>query len=209
MFKLKNRVKKLSLLGLFSLLTISATGLAAYAGTWKTPIPSKFKSLNSLEYHLRWDNERFKSHYAWHFIPSAKAELPPQYQNAFSLKITPNHKKKTLHLEYHKQMVADDKTYRYGSLTSSTENYNQLANYLSQPIECTNSVERGMVGPSPEYLALNYKKSTVWLFASTSERGYAGPGKENREKAKRAYLCNTDFSEWLNQQIKSIPLKSK
>ncbi len=174
------------------------------AGAFKSDNPGAFSELKSLEYHLRWDHDEFSAHYAWHLIPPAKAELPPQYQKAFSLKVWPNHRLKTLKVEYHEQMVTDDSTHRSGKATLKTDSYETLAKLLSEPIACKNTVDPGWVGPSPEYLHLDYKSSRLSLFASLRSEGPAGPGRELSGNAQRRYLCNKDLMQWLQARRRDV-----
>jgi len=203
---LKHFLKITSVLSLAALLLGLNAGARTpvKAGAWKDGDPGHFAELKSMEYYLRWDHDGFRDHYAWHLIPPAKAELPPKYQEAFSFKVWPNHKKQTLQVEYHAQMVMDDSTYRSGKRQLDAEQYQALSKIMAQPLSCIHQVGQGWVGPSPEYLHLEYAKSAVSMYASQNKNGPEGPGAELREASKRRYLCNKALMDWLKVQIQHI-----
>ena len=161
-----------------------------------------FEQLDTLEYYLRWDHERFKSHHAWRLIPPANAELPPQHQKAFSLRLNINHRKQRLVLIYHEQMVTRDATHHTGKLTLSHAAYDELKTMLSEPVICQSQVSGRWVGPAPAYLRFDYGKRALRIFASENPQGPAGPGSEHKDR--RFYLCNSVLKTWLEGQVKAI-----
>lgn len=192
---------------------------------WFQPVPQSFHRLESLEYFLRWDYTDFAQRYAWHsrlfrqlphlLLPAAHAELPPQYQKAFSLRIIPQHTTQQLSIHYHEQMVTDDSTHRSQHFESGTEAYNQLQTLLAKPLSCTQRVAPGWVGPAPELLRIHYQQTASrpedLMFAHTQNKGLAGPSEEEYRAHKRRYLCNESLKQWLQQQIKIAlkPAKTK
>lgn len=200
----KTLFKITSILSLATLIVgIKAHQKTAYAEMSPKSDTTSFSQVKSIEYYLRWDHDKFKSHYAWRLIPPANAELPPQYQKAFALKVWPNHRKKSLVIHYNEQMVTDDKSHRSGKLNLTSSDYEVLSKILAQPITCSNKTERGWVGPSPEYLNVQYTASELLIFASSNPNGPTGPTAAISEQGKRMYLCNTQLQDWLKAQRKA------
>ena len=191
-----------------------------FAMGWFQPAPQSFEKLTSVEYFLRWDITDFEQRYSWGarlmaklpelFIPPAHAELPPEYQKAFSLRVIPQHAQQRLKISYHEQMVTRDGTHKTKQFEASAEEYTTLKKLLSKPISCTHTVEPGWVGPAPELLQVNYQKAPKqpehFIFAETRKTGGAGPSEEDYKRNTRRYLCNADLKRWLQKQ-QSIALK--
>lgn len=191
-----------------------------FAMGWHQPTPQTFEKLVSLEYFLRWDYTDFDQRYSWRsrlmaklpeiLMPAAHAELPPEYQKAFSLRVLPQHAQQRLQISYHEQMVTQDSTHQGQRFESRTEDYAQLKSLLEKPMACTQTVEPGWVGPAPELLRVSYQKAKdkpeYLLFAEMSKSGAAGPSEEDYKAHKRRYLCNPALKQWLQKQRK-IALK--
>jgi hypothetical protein len=204
--------KHLWVLGL--LLTLQTP---SFAMGWFQPAPETFSRLESLEYFLRWDYTDFDQRYSWRarllskipdlLLPAAHAELPPQYQKAFSLRIIPQHKLQRLRIEYHEQMVTNDRTHKAQRFESNTQAYARLESLLSKPLSCTQGAEPGWVGPAPELLRVSYKQKASrpedLIFADPTGKGSAGPSEEEYKRNTRRYLCNEALRQWLRQQIQT------
>ena len=181
------------------------------ASSWWQPPPESFENLQALEYFLRWDYTDFNQRYSWqqHALQwfwgaPAHAELPPEYQKAFSLRVLPDHRQQQLQVNYHEQMVIDDKSHRWGSFTADKQSYQELKSLLTQQISCTQGAEQGWAGPAPQMLRLSYRNGSQpqhLMYADTSPRGPAGPSEEEYKKSVRRYLCQETLKKWLQQQI--------
>lgn len=185
-------------------------GPAAQASSWWQTPPESFENLEAVEYFLRWDHTDFAQRYswqaqalAWWWGAPARAELPPKYQQAFSLRILPNHRQQQLHVRYHEQMVMDDSSHKTGHFTADRQAYQELKAHLNN-VSCTHRAEPGWVGPAPQMLSLSYRngsKPQHLIYASTSTRGPAGPSEEEYKAAVRRYLCKDALKSWLQAQI--------
>ena len=170
--------------------------------SWFSNQPSATQDIQSLDYHLRWDHAEFSAQYAWInlLMPPAHAELPPQYQEAFSLYIVWDHSKQELALEYHKQMVMDPETHVHFKQKLGAQAYAELTKLLSRdPLICKYKVEPGMAGPAPRILNLKYTDKVRYVYPSGSS-GYDGPG--NNDGIRYA-LCQNDLETYLQKLIRT------
>ncbi len=161
--------------------------------------------LESLDYFLRWQHTDFEARYAWLnlLLPAAQAELPPEYQDAFSLHVNLQHSSQQLELDYHAQRVIDDKSHLHAHQQLGPADYQLLMQALKQPIACENQVEPGWVGPASVYLSLQYPEREDWLYATGAE-GPDGPAKILSEKSTRRYLCNPVLADLLNRWVQDL-----
>ena len=161
--------------------------------------------IESIDYFLRWQHSDFEAHYAWLnlLMPAAHAELPPQYQKAFSLHVEVQHSSQQIKLDYHSQQVIDDSTHQHIQQQLGAADYLLLMLALKQGVACENKVEPGWVGPAPALLRLQYPDYEDWLYANGSE-GADGPGEKLSAQNTRRYLCNTDFSALLSRWIQDL-----
>lgn len=191
------------------------------ASCWPWSQDNAAQEIQSLDYHLRWDHGDFRAEYgaanttlrlglhaaldsaldslSQGLMPPAHAELPPQYQEAFSLFVQFDHAARKLRLEYHEQMVMDPQTHRSFKQTLGPQEYQLLMALLSEdPLVCQSRVEPGMVGPAPKMLVLNYLDQALWVYPSGST-GYDGPG---GSEGTRRYLCKPELQSYLQERIR-------
>ena len=183
----------LSLLSAGMLLSMSS---CAWLQGQAQPTPD----IQSLDYHLRWSHAEFAQRYAWlnFLMPPAHAELPPQYQNAFSLMLRFDHQAQSLEAVYHEQMVIDNQTHRSFTRRYGAAKYTEIMTLIQAPkFICQSSVRPGMVGPAPELLTLDYADKSVWVYPS-GDSGYDGPGDS---EGVRRHLCTDTLEKSLQAMI--------
>ncbi|HEY9844181.1 MAG: hypothetical protein ACAI44_06425 [Candidatus Sericytochromatia bacterium] len=162
--------------------------------------------LQRLEYYQRWTRPSFpqaSSARPGLGASAALAELPPQYQSAFSLVLEPDAVAQALDAEYHFQMVADPATHKQAKQRLGAEAYRRLMELVSQPMVCEASVEPGWAGPAPEILSLDYGERSDSLYVG-GPNGPAGPGQELRSQNKRRYLCNDQLLDFLGEVVSKL-----
>lgn len=161
--------------------------------------------VQSIDYFLRWRHSDFEARYAWLnlLLPAAQAELPPEYQKAFSLQIQLQHSRQQLELDYHAQQVIDDSSHQYAHQQLGAQDYQALMQALAQPIGCETQVEPGWAGPAASFVRLKYPEREDWLYASDSD-GSDGPGESLSLKGTRRYLCNSALSDLLTGWVQAL-----
>lgn len=161
-----------------------------------------------IEYYLRWSQSEFKAEHSWlqplttlsrWVMPAAQAELPPRYQNAFSLVITPVPGEHDLEAEYHSRMVMDPSTYFTATKRLGSGAYDRLIAETSQNLVCESKGMPGWAGPAPKLLSLEYPDRRVILYIGGPD-GPPGPRDEN----KRHYLCSQGMNTFLNEAIAKL-----
>lgn len=171
----------------------------------REPVPQPSNQVVSIDYFLRWQHADFAARYAFlnRLLPAAQAELPPEYQKAFSLQIQLQHASQQLELDYHAQQVIDDSSHQHAHQQLGAQDYQALMLALAQPIGCETQVEPGWAGPAPILLRLQYPEREDWLYAS-GNNGSDGPGEALSARNTRRYLCNSGLSDLLNRWVESI-----
>lgn len=165
---------------------------------------------NRIEYYLRWNQSEFKSQHSFnpiktisHWVmPAAQAELPPQYQHAFSLVITPVAGKQELQAEYHSRMVTDASTYFTASKRLDKQAYQRLEAASKQKIACETKGQNGWAGPAPALLSIEFPEQKLMLYVDGAE-GPSGP----RDSNKRHYLCNQGINDFLKDTMAQVTKK--
>lgn len=180
---------------------IFAMLLCALSGCSKALPSSDFESLKSIDYFLRWEHGEFAPQQSW--LPAARAELPPQYQEAFSLYIKPNHSTQTLQAEFYERMVTDDKSQKFYKKSLQSSEYNALKTLLGQKFQCQTQVQHGWVGPAPRMMRLSFATKDH-LFYVGGARGPAGPQKDLYESKTRSYLCSKELYQWMKNVIDTL-----
>jgi len=171
------------------------------------PTPSD-RSYESLEYFQRMDRQDFLSKYSWNtwLIPAANAELPPQYQNAFSLYLRLDPQNEKLSAEYHFQRMIDPKSHVFIKRVLESEDYQSLSKLLEkQDLICTSQVERSWVGPAPKLLRLSRPDSKDLIYAD-GPGGPEGPSQELAKAGKRRHLCSEELTNYLGQVIQALKI---
>lgn len=179
--------------------------LLSLSGCWSAVSSHHSAGIKTLEYYHRWTHADFSARYAWlnHLLPAAQAELPPEYQEAFSLLINVDHRAQKLELSWHEQMVQDDASHHHKTKQTGKAEYQALMALLNQPIACETQVEIGWVGPAPKYLELEYTEHRDRLYVGGA-RGPEGPGRALAEKERRRFLCQDELLDFLQKQIRSL-----
>ena len=193
-------IKKRTLL----VLLIVSSSLLNLQGCWVKQNPPG-ERLKTLEYYHRWGHNTFKTRYSWlnRILPAANAELPPEYQEAFSLLIQVNHQAQSLNISWHEQMVMDDTSHHHKQTQTGQAEYQTLMALLNQPIACETKVEMGWAGPAPKYINLEYREHRDSFYVGGA-KGPEGPGIDLTEKEVRRYLCQDELLEFLQKQIRSL-----
>lgn len=182
------------------ILGLTAAGLLAGCIGVKAATPR----LQRLEYYQRWTRPQFpQASSARPGLGTSVAELPPQYQSAFSLVLEADAVAQALDAEYHFQMVADPATHKQAKQRLGAEAYRRLMELVSQPMVCEASVEPGWAGPAPEILSLDYGERSDSLYVG-GPNGPAGPGQELRSQNKRRYLCNDQLLDFLGEVVSKL-----
>ena len=216
------------LIGEWSVLCLlfwTTTALPGRAGSWYSTPPESFNDLQTLEYFLRWDATDFTQRYShvptpwkltlWHWLVGApaRAELPPEYQKAFSLRVQLAHSHHTLHLSYHYQRVIDDQSHHHAERILEKVAYDEFKALWSEPVSCTRPAPGDWVGPSPELIQLRYAHTPTrphhLIFASTKATGPSGPSEEEYKAGQRRYLCTPRLKQWLLKQRQALEKKEK
>jgi hypothetical protein len=168
--------------------------------------------LPSLEYYQRWTRATFQAEHAWlpqalgWLLPEAHAELPPQYQSAFSLVIEPLAGQQALDAEYHSQMVMEPATHQQARQRLGAEAYAQYQAAIGQKLACETQVEAGWAGPAPKILRLDYANRRQLLYVG-GPSGPAGPEREADERNTRRYLCNAGLEAFLGEVMATLKVK--
>lgn len=173
--------------------------------SWFSQQAHHAEKIHSLDYYHRWTHADFSARYAWlnRFLPAAQAELPPEYQEAFSLLIEIDHQGQQLKISWHEQMVMDASTHHHKKKHTGKTEYQILMALLNQPIACETQVEKGWAGPAPKYLELEYAEHSDRIYVGGT-RGPEGPGVDLSEKERRRYLCQDELLDFLQKQIRSL-----
>lgn len=192
---------------------LSLALLSLLAGCASRP-EAQAKIPNRIEYYLRWNQSEFKSQHSFNPIktlthtlsqwvmPAAQAEIPPQYQHAFSLVITPVAGKQELQAEYHSRMVTDPSTYFTASKRLDSNAYQRLEAASKQKIACEAKGQNGWAGPAPALLSLEFPEQKLMLYVDGAE-GPSGPRDSNR----RHYLCNQGINDFLKDAMAQVTKK--
>ena len=169
-------------------------------------------SLTRLEYYQRMTRSEFKSAHAWlpqalaWLDPAAHAEIPPQYQSAFSLVLEPLAGEEAIDAEYHFQMVTDDSTHKHARLRLGAADYRRLQALAQSKLACESSVEQGWAGPAPVMLSLQYSDRSDTLYVGGPD-GPDGPSRELSEQNKRRYLCSDALKAYLDEVLGRLESK--
>lgn len=173
---------------------LAITGLLLMASLPPTQV-------TSVEYFVRWQRSEFRHHHGsqiswlkW-FIPPAYAELPPQYQRAFSLYLQLNHSQKNIQAEWYARMVMEPESFRYSHKTYALKDYQRLLKNLNGKIRCESHVGIGWSGPSPEYIRIKTEQSQQLFYASLNEKN--GPDGPQGKEGERQYLCSQALADQL------------
>ncbi len=189
---------------------LSLALLSLLAGCASQP-EAQAKVPNRIEYYLRWNQTEFKSQHSFNplkslthtlsqwLMPAAQAELPPQYQHAFSLVITPVAGKQDLQAEFHSSMVTDPSTYFTASKRLGNKAYQRLEASAKQKIACEAKGLNGWAGPAPALLSIEFPEQKLMLYVDGPE-GPPGPRDNNR----RHYLCNQGMSDFLKDAVAQL-----
>lgn len=165
------------------------------------------ENLISIEYFQRMDRQDFLAKFGFlpplmdHLMPPALAELPPQYQTAFSLYLQFDHDKRQLLAEYHYQKLIDPQSHVSARKTLSESDYTHwLKRIEKQNLICQTQVSPGWSGPAPEYLLLRHKDSSRLIYAG-GKNGPDGPDRSLSEQGLRAHLCQDELQAELDALI--------
>ncbi|MBT9544221.1 MAG: hypothetical protein IV090_02395 [Candidatus Sericytochromatia bacterium] len=169
------------------------------------------ENLESLEYFQRMDRQDFLAKYGFlppifdSLMPPAMAELPPQYQTAFSLFLRFDHEMRQIQAEYHYQKMIDPSTYVQARKTLDEKTYHSWLKRLNAPdLACQSEVGRGWSGPAPEYLRLRRKESATLLIYAGGNNGPEGPDDESESKGLRRHLCQAETQAELDALITQL-----
>lgn len=186
--------KTQSLLLILLLLTASscwrqAAGDPAAQNIWQT-----------LEYYQRWRHSEFEARHAWfnQLLPAAWAELPPEHQRAFALRLQKDPASGAVSASYHFQKVLYPESHQHHSYPLTASEQATLNQLLSKPVSCLSTVEPGWVGPAPKQLLIDFGAYEEWLFVGGPE-GPAGPGSSLYQQNQRRYLCQPGLLSLLSQ----------
>lgn len=187
----------------------AAPGLAS-APKPAAPTPDPVQPmLKRVEYYQRWTQGQFPK--ATGLLPSGTArlaELPPQYQSAFSLALIPNATTRTLAAEYHAQMVMEPNTHKSAQKTLGQDAFAKLLQLTAKKVDCESTVEPGWAGPAPKMLSLSFRnrRGEERLYVGGAQ-GPAGPGEAAYKQNKRHYLCNDELLRFLDGVISQMAPK--
>lgn len=169
------------------------------------------ENLESLEYFQRMDRQDFLAKYGFlppifdSLMPPAMAELPPQYQTAFSLYLRFDHEKRQIQAEYHYQKMIDPATHVQARKTLDEKTYYRWLKRLNAPdLVCQSEVGRGWSGPAPEYLRLRRKESATLRIYAGGQNGPEGPDNESESKGLRRHLCQAETQAELDALITQL-----
>ena len=186
------------------ILGLTAAGLLAGCIGVKAATPR----LQRLEYYQRWTRPQFpQASSARPGLGTSVAELPPQYQSAFSLVLEADAVAQALDAEYHFQMVVDPASHKQARQRLGADAYKRLMELSALPLACEAEVEPGWAGPAPEVLSLDYGERLDTLYVG-GPNGPAGPGQELREQHRRRYLCNPEMKAFLSETIQKLQEKA-
>jgi hypothetical protein len=171
--------------------------------------------VQSFEYYLRWSAARFEQAHpqrqSW-WMPPAQAELPPEYQRAFSLRLTFEHDKKQVTALWQSRMVADAETFQRQQRSYGEKTYGRIMQALAaRPLTCEQRVGPGWAGPAPEMMRLTSAQGDT-LFYAGGPNGPDGPGETLRKRGLRLYLCGrglmTEIEKLRADLSSSAPLEN-
>jgi hypothetical protein len=162
----------------------------------RPPAESPTSDLQRLEYYLRWSASRFEQEHpqrqSW-LMPPAHAELPPEHQRAFSLRLTFDHGKKQVVALWQSRMVTDAETFQRQERTYGDKTYDgMMAALNANPLTCEQRVEPGWAGPSPEMLRLTTPQGETVFYAG-GPNGPDGPDEALSKRGLRRYLCGRNL----------------
>lgn len=165
------------------------------------------ENLESVEYFQRMDRQDFLAKYGFlpplidSLMPPALAELPPQYQTAFSLFLRFDHDKHQIQAEYHYQKMIDPGTHVQARKTLNEQAYRTWLKHFNSPdLACESQVGQGWAGPAPAYLQVRRKESSLLLYAG-GKQGPEGPESAYAAKGLRHYLCQADLQAQLDALV--------
>ena len=167
--------------------------------------PPEAGQLLRLEFYQRWTHSDFSAAWlpeAWAWLdPAARAELPPQYQSAFSLVLEPVAGVQALDARYHYRMVTDASTQRRALRRYGSEVYQRLQTETSGKVACESKVSPGWAGPAPKLLRLDYSDRSELLYVG-GPQGPDGPGRT--EQGLRRYLCREGLQALLGEILAEL-----
>jgi len=195
--------------GTLALGLLSVGLLAFLPGCALKPDPAS-QNLDSVEYFQRMDRQDFLAKFGFlpplldSLMPPALAELPPQYQTAFSLFLRFDHDQRQIQAEYHYQKIMDPETHVQARKTLDEAAYHLWLKRLNgTDLVCLSEVGMGWSGPAPEYLRLRRKEGTLLIYAG-SKNGPEGPDREEGNKGLRRHLCQEEVQNQLDALIAQL-----
>lgn len=176
--------------------------LLATGSCWRQPAPEGQNAWQELEYYQRWKHSEFEARHAWfnRLLPAAQAELPPEHQRAFALRLNKDPASGSVYASYHAQKVLYPDSHQHHSYALTAAEAAALNQQLQNPVSCLSSAEPGWVGPAPKQLLIRFSQRKEWLFAGGPE-GPAGPDSSLYQQKQRRYLCQPGLLSLLSQII--------
>lgn len=183
--------------GITRYLAILIVGAVFGQGSGEAAAPVAVKRI---EYYQRWTQSQF---------PQSKpgsdlsAELPPEYQRAFSLVILPDAAHQTLDVDYHAMMLMRPASHQHLHRKLGRGDYLKLTGLLNQKLACESAVESGWAGPAPVLIRIERAGSSLELYTGGAQ-GPAGPDEASYRRNQRYYLCQDALPRYLEQVMRQL-----